>query len=92
MIVATKLNGTRFAVNPDLIERMHESPDTTLVLVTGTSVVVTESLDAVIDLIVDFRARVVSRASGAVDAPAAGGGVRAAERLYAVGEQPSRGA
>jgi flagellar protein FlbD len=66
MIVVTRLNESRLAVNPDLIERMHESPDTTLVLVTGTSIVVTESLDEVIDRIVAHRARVVSQA-GLVD-------------------------
>jgi flagellar protein FlbD len=62
MIVVTRLNGSRFAVNPDLVERVQASPDTTLVLVGGTTYIVRESLDEVIDLIAAYRARVISSA------------------------------
>jgi flagellar protein FlbD len=62
MIVVTRLNGSRFAVNPDLIERVQASPDTTLVLVGGTTYIVRESLDEIIDLIAAYRARVISQA------------------------------
>lgn len=67
MIVVTRLNHSRFAINPDLIERIQASPDTTLVLADGTTYVVTETLEQVIDLVTDFRARVISRARSAVD-------------------------
>lgn len=63
MIVLTRLNRQRFAVNPDLIERIHESPDTTLVMVDGTTLVVAESMSTVIDAIVDFRSRVLASAA-----------------------------
>lgn len=63
MIVVTRLNGSQFAVNPDLIERIHASPDTTLVMVDGAKFVVTESIDEVIDRIAAFRARVLSEAT-----------------------------
>ncbi|GGD01070.1 hypothetical protein GCM10011512_29960 [Tersicoccus solisilvae] len=71
MIVVTRLNGTRFAVNPDLIERLHASPDTYLVMVDGTTYVVSESMDTVIELIARYRARVVAaaRAFGTTEAP-----------------------
>ncbi|PJJ73281.1 flagellar protein FlbD [Diaminobutyricimonas aerilata] len=62
MIVVSRLNGSRFAVNPDLIERIQASPDTTLVLVDGTTYVVREELDAVIDMIAHYRARVIALA------------------------------
>ncbi len=62
MIVVTRLNGSRFAVNPDLVERVQASPDTTLVLVGGTTYIVQETLDEVIDLIAAYRARVISSA------------------------------
>ncbi|WP_350348548.1 flagellar FlbD family protein [Agromyces sp. G08B096] len=62
MIVVTRLNGSRFALNADLIERVHESPDTTLLMVDGTSYVVTESLAEIVREIVEFRARVLARA------------------------------
>jgi len=67
MIVVTRLNHTRFAVNPDLIERVQASPDTTLVLADGTTYVVTETLEQVIDLVTEFRARVIARARTTVD-------------------------
>jgi flagellar protein FlbD len=68
MIVVTRLNNSRFAVNPDLIERIQSSPDTTLVLADGTTYVVTESLEQVIELVTEFRAKVIARARTAVDA------------------------
>jgi len=62
VIVLTRLNRSRFAVNPDLIERIQVTPDTTLIMVDGATFVVAEPLDAVIDAIVAFRARVLSTA------------------------------
>ena len=62
MIVVTRLNRTRFAVNPDLIERIQASPDTTLIIVDGATFVITETMDAVIDQIVELRARVLAAA------------------------------
>ncbi|MDP5226335.1 MULTISPECIES: flagellar FlbD family protein [Arthrobacter] len=64
MIVLTRLNGSRFAVNPDLVERIQENPDTTLVMVGGTTYVVRESLSEVIGLIARYRALVVATAHG----------------------------
>jgi flagellar protein FlbD len=60
MIILTKLNNSRFAVNPDLVERIHSNPDTTLTLVDGTTHIVTESMSEVIDLIAEYRAKVIS--------------------------------
>lgn len=62
MISLTRLNGSRFAVNADLIERIDESPDTVITLVDGTKYLATESLDEVICAIRDFRAAVVAAA------------------------------
>ncbi|MGM7775681.1 flagellar FlbD family protein [Arthrobacter sp. KNU-44] len=62
MIVVTRLNGTRFAVNPDIIERIHESPDTHLVTLDGATYVVQESLADVVELIANYRAYILRRA------------------------------
>lgn len=70
MIVLTRLNRHRFAVNPDLVERIQASPDTTLTLVDGATFVVAETMDAVIQSIVEFRARVLATALGHAAAPA----------------------
>ncbi|KQO64903.1 flagellar FlbD family protein [Curtobacterium sp. Leaf261] len=64
MIVVTRLNDSRFAVNPDLVERIQESPDTTLIMVDGAKYIVTESMAEVIDMIARYRARIVSLAYG----------------------------
>lgn len=70
MIVVTRLNGTRFAVNPDILERIHESPDTHLVTLDGAAYVVQESLAEVVELIANYRASVLRRAQ---DLPAVTG-------------------
>ncbi len=62
MIILTRLNDSRFAVNPDLVERMHSNPDTTLTLVDGTTYIVTETMDEVIELMARYRARIISLA------------------------------
>lgn len=64
MIIVTKLNNSRFAVNPDLVERIHSNPDTTLTLVDGTSYIVTESMEEVIELMARYRAKVIAFARG----------------------------
>jgi flagellar protein FlbD len=62
MIVVTRLNDRQFAINPDLIERIHASPDTTLVMVDGAKYIVTEPMTEVIERIALYRARVIALA------------------------------
>lgn len=62
MIVLTRLNESRFAINPDLIERIHANPDTTLIMVDGANFIVTESMDEVIEKIACYRAHVIALA------------------------------
>ncbi|WP_423922003.1 flagellar FlbD family protein [Frigoribacterium sp. 2-23] len=71
MIVVTRLNDSRFAVNPDLIERIHEVPDTTLIMVDGAKYIVTEPMADVIDMIARYRARIVALAYDEPALPAA---------------------
>lgn len=63
MIVVTRLNGSSFAINPDLIERIQESPDTTVLMVDGAQYIVTETMGELIELIARYRARIVSLAA-----------------------------
>ena len=60
MIVVTRLNGPKFAVNPDLLQRIESTPDTILSLIDGTKYIVSESLQDVTALVIDYRARVVA--------------------------------
>jgi flagellar protein FlbD len=62
MIVVTRLNDTQFAINPDLIERIHANPDTTLIMIDGANFIVTESMPEVIERIAAYRAHVIALA------------------------------
>jgi flagellar protein FlbD len=64
MIMVTRRNGTAFALNPDLIERVEATPDTVITLVGGTKYVVAESVQEIIDEVRDFRASVLATSSG----------------------------
>lgn len=63
MIRLTRLNGTEFSLNPDLIHRAEETPDTVLTLIDGSRYVVTQSLSEIVDSVVAYRARVVAEAN-----------------------------
>ena len=58
MIQVTRLNGKIYWVNPHQIESMEETPDLTLTLLSGRTVVVKEKPDEIIDRIVDYRKRI----------------------------------
>ena len=62
MIRVTRLNGERFALNPDLVERVEGHPDTVVFLVDGTRYVVAESVDDVLDEIREYRASILATA------------------------------
>lgn len=68
MIVVTRLKGTSFRINPDLVDRIEESPDTHVYMLDGNSYIVKESPEEITEAIVQFRARVLRAAR---DEPAA---------------------
>ncbi|MFT8406990.1 MAG: flagellar FlbD family protein [Liquorilactobacillus sp.] len=55
MIKLTTLNGNEFYLNPDLIYRVEEMPDTTITLTIDKVILVKESADQVNQLIVKYR-------------------------------------
>jgi flagellar protein FlbD len=55
MIKVTRLNGVEYYINPHQIEYMETRPDTTLVMLSGKSVVVREKVEVVIQRIVEYR-------------------------------------
>jgi len=60
MIVLTHFGtGNRIAVNVDLIEKVEETPDTVITLVNGSRYLVQESLDQIIDELVEVKARIL---------------------------------
>src|SRR5689334_19173401 len=60
VIRVTRLNGERFALNPDLIERVEGHPDTVAFLVDGTKYVVRETVDEVLQEIREYRAGILA--------------------------------
>lgn len=68
MIVVSRLNGQRFSVNADHIERIEEMPDTVLTLADGTKYIVRESLEEVLDKIVQYRAEILRISYAPADA------------------------
>ena len=60
MIRVTRLNGERFALNPDLIERVEAHPDTVAFLVDGTKYVVKESVEEMLQEIREYRAGILA--------------------------------
>ena len=62
MIRLTRLNLVPLILNSDLIEHIEVTPDTVISLTTGQILRVRESVDEVIDRIVDFRRRVLTPA------------------------------
>jgi flagellar protein FlbD len=62
VIRVTRLNGERFALNPDLVERVEGHPDTVVFLVDGTRYVVRESVEDVLVEIREYRASILATA------------------------------
>ncbi len=58
MIKLTRLNNHLVAINPDHIGWADATPDTTLALIGGEKILVRESLDELMELIVEYRRRV----------------------------------
>ena len=55
MITLSKLDGTLFALNSDLIETIVENPDTTIHLTIKKFYIVKESMDEVVEKVIEFR-------------------------------------
>ena len=58
MIAVTRLDGSKFYLNSDLIESIESTPDTVLTLAGQKKLVVRESPREVIDSIVQYRRRI----------------------------------
>ena len=60
MIQLTRLNNHPLIVNSDLIKLVETAPDTVLTLVTGEKIIVRETIDEVLEKIVEFRRRILA--------------------------------
>lgn len=60
MIQLTRLNDRPLAVNSDLIKLVENAHDTVLTLINGEKIVVRESVEQVIERIIEFRRAVLA--------------------------------
>ena len=60
MITLTRLSGSAFVLNADLIERLDSTPDTVVTLVDGKKYVVAESLAEIAALVRTYRGEVIA--------------------------------
>jgi flagellar protein FlbD len=58
MIKVSRLNGLEYYINPHQIESIEIHPDTTLLMLSGKHVVVKETVEELIDRIVEYRSRI----------------------------------
>src|SRR3954453_16250482 len=56
VIGLTRLNGARFVLNAELIQRVEGHPDTVITLLNDTKYVVVETVDQVVQEVRDYRA------------------------------------
>lgn len=63
MIVLTRLSGTAFVLNADLIERLDSTPDTVVTLVDGKKYVVAEPMADVVSMVRDYRAEIIAQST-----------------------------
>lgn len=57
MITVTKLNDFQIVINCDLIETIQQMPDTTITLTTGKKLIVKESINDILDLIIQYKTK-----------------------------------
>ncbi len=54
MIALTRLNGSRFVINAEVIRTIEERPDTTIVLMNGDTFIVRERMEEVVAKAVEY--------------------------------------
>lgn len=55
MIKLTRLNNSKLVINAEMIEFVEAIPDTLVSLVSGKKIMVTESVDQVVEQVVEFK-------------------------------------
>ena len=59
MIRVSRLNNEPFYVNPDRIEFIEETPDTVISLESGRKLVVVESAEEIIALVIEYKHKIL---------------------------------
>ena len=77
MISLTRFHsGEPIAINPDLIERIEQNPDTVVTMTNGNRYVIEESIDQITEKIRSFRASLLTLAVQMAEHPTVAGTAR----------------
>lgn len=57
MVTLTRLNGSAFVINAEMIEMLETTPDTVVTLTNGRKYIVKEHVDNVVEKVIDYRQR-----------------------------------
>ena len=69
MITLTRLSGSEFALNSDLIERADATPDTVITMIDGKKYIVSETLSQVVAAIRAHRAETIALSAVVAENP-----------------------
>ena len=61
MINLTKLNDSKIVINSDLIEFVEALPDTIVTLTTGKKIIVKESVEDVVDKVIEYKRNILHK-------------------------------
>ncbi len=61
MIELTRMNGKKFTLNCEMIEKVEDTPDTVISLVSGTKYIVRESRQDVTNLVLLYKKNIFSK-------------------------------
>ena len=61
MIKLTKLNEETFVLNAELIKTVEETPNTVITITTGNKYIVKESVDQVMEAVVEYKQKIFTK-------------------------------
>ncbi|KNY28374.1 flagellar FlbD family protein [Pseudobacteroides cellulosolvens] len=59
MIKLTRLNGSTFVLNCELIESVESTPDTVVTTTNGKKLVVAETIEQIVDKVVQYKGKIL---------------------------------
>lgn len=61
MISLTKLNGSTFVINCEMIETLEATPDTVISTSNGKKYIVAESVEVVVEKVIQYKSKIFHR-------------------------------
>ena len=60
MIFLTRTNGTKFYINPELIQTVEATPDTIITLISGKKLIVKDSPQEIAERFIEYRRKTLA--------------------------------